>query len=484
MAVALTEEKVKQFEALFALPSIETMLALDSTDFEHFVAHVFTCAGYIVQHVGGLHFPHGPGVDLNIFEGQIGKKPVARVEVRKYKPSNILDFDDIVSFLGRLNLAGGVPGYLVTTSDFNANAYAAAAAANGQVHLVNGKRLLRYIAYVGGSRLNGEYAGAKVPSIQPISPLCLTAGEVLAKRLQQPSAVRILTVANNKGGVAKTTTALNLGFALSRSRRNQPGKRVLLVDMDGQTSLTHALPPPGLTKGNAPPERSHLADYFRGRLPLADLARPTGFSNLFLLPAHRDLFRLDSGGFGRPDAELAFITDLRQLTHGTADGKPPRYDWIILDTPPAQSFYTRIAVAAADHLLIPACAETFAALGINGLLETAQSMDALMSDVGEWKRQVLGCVITRWKPTEDAEGALATLRTELDGKRIRLLQSHVPQDERVENGIRETVGGGLRNIFRRPGRPGPAAQAYDKLLQEVLEHASHPSAKADGRRGG
>ncbi|HEY1388701.1 MAG TPA: hypothetical protein VGF38_09160, partial [Ktedonobacterales bacterium] len=100
------------------------------------------------------------------------------------------------------------------------------------------------------------------------------------------------------------------------------------------------------------------------------------------------------------------------------------------------------------------------------------------------KRQVLGCVITRWKPTEDAEGALATLRTELDGKRIRLLQSHVPQDERVENGIRETVGGGLRNIFRRPGRPGPAAQAYDKLLQEVLEHASHPSAKADGRRGG
>src|SRR5689334_19241958 len=100
------------FEQLFSRPSVQVMLDLSWQDFEQFVAHVFTCAGYTVQHVARQQFPNGPGVDLNLYTSANQNKPTARVEVRRYAPENLLDFHNVTDFLGVLAVAGNVPGYL------------------------------------------------------------------------------------------------------------------------------------------------------------------------------------------------------------------------------------------------------------------------------------------------------------------------------------------------------------------------------------
>jgi cellulose biosynthesis protein BcsQ len=468
MAVVVDQKKLATFEGLFAQPSIEGMLALSWQDFQDFVQYVFECAGYAVENVANQFFPNGPGVDLNLYAGKIGGKPVARVEVKKYDPANLVDAGQVMAFIGKLQVAGGTPGYLVTTSGFGGPAKAAADGAQGKVHLLDSRRFLRYIAYVGGSRLAGEYAGARVGPAEPVEPTILMIGEDLAKRgARPPRLTRILAVGNNKGGVAKTTTALNLGFALAEQYK----QRVLLVDMDGQASLTRSLPqllPKGAPKDAAAPLDQHtLAKYFRGQTALGMLARPTRFGTLSLIPAHADLLRLDSGGSARPRAELEFVRDLHALA-APAESGISAYDWVILDTPPAQSFFTRVALAAADHILIPTVAETYAVHGVKALLGTARTMHALTGDLDGWRQKVLGCLVTRWKPNKNAEVALATLRTDLDAVGVRPLGVAIPADDKVEQAVREVAGGKLKHIFKLANSLGPAAQAYEKLAKELL----------------
>ncbi|MGH2514744.1 MAG: restriction endonuclease, partial [Ktedonobacterales bacterium] len=190
-------QKIALYEQLFAQPSMEAMLALSWQDFQDFVAHVFTCAGYTVECVANKFFPLGPGVDLNLYVGQVRGKPVARVEVRRYAPSNLLNFQDIAAFLGVLDLAQGIPGYMVTTSDFNGPAREAVRQANGRVRILNGARLLRYITYIGGSRLGGEYAGLQVAPTQPTAPDWLeTAEEINRRTARPPRQTRVLVIAN------------------------------------------------------------------------------------------------------------------------------------------------------------------------------------------------------------------------------------------------------------------------------------------------
>lgn len=151
----------------------------------------------------------------------------------------------------------------------------------------------------------------------------------------------VLAIANNKGGVAKTTSALNLGVALSKL-----GKRVLLVDLDGQASLSLALPLPDPRRrpprhSPPPPRTRHITEYFAGNATLRDLVQPTRFPLLWLLPAHAELYARDTGGAAHPEDELAFVRAIHDpalsapaLLNDTAAGG---FDWIILDTPPARS---------------------------------------------------------------------------------------------------------------------------------------------------
>jgi chromosome partitioning protein len=151
-----------------------------------------------------------------------------------------------------------------------------------------------------------------------------------------PRRSRILTVANGKGGVAKTTSALNIAFALADHHK----QRVLLIDMDGQASTTVTLPrrlPPNAPKDSeAPKDTAFISDYFRGAAVLGSLVRPTRLDNVWLVPAAYQLQQMDSGGGARPQAELRFLADVRMLQTADEQGQDvPPFDWVVIDTPPA-----------------------------------------------------------------------------------------------------------------------------------------------------
>jgi cellulose biosynthesis protein BcsQ len=468
------------FEQLFARPSVQAMLDLSWQDFEQFVAHVFTCAGYTVEHVGLKQFPNGPGVDLNLYTAANQNKPAVRVEVRRWAPTNLLNFQNVADFVGVLAIAGNIPGYLVTTSGFNGNAHLAAAKVGDKVRLIDGPTLVRYITYVGGSRLNGAFDGVSLAPTQPTSPAWLFKGSELAQTTRRPPRhTRVLAVANTKGGVAKTTTALNIGFALADQPNNQ---RVLLMDLDGQASLTRSLPrplPPELSKAEAkiappPPDTAFVTDYLRNGTPLSALVRETRFKNLSLVPAQRDLYRLQFAGAERAKAELRFAQDVRSLTPpSTNNGATVQpYDWIVLDTPAGDTFYARAALAAADHILIPAFAETFAVQGVDEILKMAATMGALMGTVAEARARILGCLITRWKPGKMADQALANLRVALTNERIKIYNMAIPADDRIETAHQGTGGGGLRSIFRLTASMGPAATKYDEFVKAMVSDVS------------
>lgn len=473
MATDESNEAPPEYDRLFASATLDDLVdGLTWQQFERFVGHVFECAGYQVEHVGHQHFPHGPGVDLNLYNSPARVRPLARVEVRHYARNNLIALNDVARFDGFLNQIQnrGVPGFLVTTSSFVPNAWTFAEGAK-LTTLVDGPMLIRYIRYIGGSRVNGEYADV------PISPPYPTelgylyeADSKMKSTMHPPRHTRIITVANGKGGVAKTTSALNMAFALADRHK----QRVLLVDMDGQASASQTLPrplPPGAPRGTETPvDTLFITDYFRSLSSLGGLVRPTRIENLWLVPATFQLQQMDSGGGARPQAELRFLGDMRTLEALDEHSKPlPPFDWIIIDTPPAQSFYARVAVAASDFVIIPACAEQFAVRGLNGVLRTVETMCAL-TGVSHWQQKILGCFVARWRASANANASLATLVSELDAKGITRFEHNIPYDDRVEQAHRGVAGGGWRTIFRLANALGPAARAYDEVTEEVLTY--------------
>jgi chromosome partitioning protein len=159
----------------------------------------------------------------------------------------------------------------------------------------------------------------------------------------------ILAIANQKGGVGKTTTAINLGAGLGALER-----RVLLVDCDPQGNATRGL---GI-RATEP----HLYHALSGDVPLADTIRPSGFPNLDMVPTQRDLVGVEVEFVGEPSWEERLKQVLAQV-----EG---RYDTILLDCPPSLGHLTVNALAAADAVLVPLQCEYFALEGISELLAT------------------------------------------------------------------------------------------------------------------
>ena len=159
----------------------------------------------------------------------------------------------------------------------------------------------------------------------------------------------LVAIANEKGGVAKTTTALSLGAALG-----ERGQRVLLVDLDPQANLTLAL---GVKADGA---SGSIADLLQGRGDPAKIRRKTHVQGVDLLPANSEL--LDAERF------LGVRQHYEQLL-GNQLAKLEGLDYILFDCPPALAVTTRSAMAAADLLVVPTQAEFFSANALKDVLE-------------------------------------------------------------------------------------------------------------------
>ena len=463
MMVSVNAATSAKLAEVFERPSKEAMLALDWSEFEDFVALVFESAGFAVEKVSPR--PKN-NVDLVLHEGTLTGRIVARIEVRRYSTAHIIRAR-VHQFYGALVQKGTAPGYIVTTSDFTKPAYEAADAFKGKVTLINGERFLRYIRYVRGTRFL-ETDGVSPTMAQPtLLPSILLEAEAILRRDSKQT--RVLAMANNKGGVAKTTTALNVALVLA-SKPSE--KRVLLVDCDGQRSLTRLLPaPPGSSADHGPVEPAEwppkevatLSDFFTGQKSLPETVRETTFDNVWLIPADARLMQLDINGSLLTEKLLGFVRAIHDVALAASDGHA--FDWIIFDTPPAQGFCTRAALAASHYVVMPAQAEILAVQGAEGGLGTAQTMRQL-SGTGT---TILGAVVTRFRKTVPSQDSIAELTTTFNSQGSRVFRTKIPDDNKVERGHASTAKGGLSKLFSGL-TASPAAQAYEALVKEIKSY--------------
>jgi chromosome partitioning protein len=249
----------------------------------------------------------------------------------------------------------------------------------------------------------------------------------------------VLAVANQKGGVAKTTTVHSLGAALA-----ERGRSVLLVDLDPQACLTYSA-------GVDPDELElSLHDVLMARAPAADAVVPVD-GGVDLLPATIDLAGAEVHLLTRPGREHA----LNRALQPVADD----YHVVLIDCPPSLGVLTINGLTAAHRVLIPLQCETLSHRGVGQLMETIADVRSFTNPGLE----IEGVVATMYDPRTRL--AQETLSSVGETYGLTVLQPPVPKSVRVA----EAPGRGC-SVLRHAPR-SPAADAYRQLAEAIEEAA-------------
>ncbi len=250
---------------------------------------------------------------------------------------------------------------------------------------------------------------------------------------------RIITIANQKGGVGKTTTAINLATALAAI-----GERVLIVDLDPQGNASTGL---GIDRRD---RKVSSYDILVDDLPVAHAAVETAVPNLFIVPSTMDLLGFEMEISQAPDRAYRLR---KALTTQGAES----YSYILLDCPPSFNLLTMNAMAAADSVLVPLQCEFFALEGLSQLLETVDQVRRTINP----QLDIQGIVLTMFDARNNlAQQVVSDVRTYLGEK---VYQTLIPRNVRVS----EAPSYGKPAILYDLKCAG--SQAYLQLASEVIQ---------------
>jgi chromosome partitioning protein len=254
-----------------------------------------------------------------------------------------------------------------------------------------------------------------------------------------PKATRILAIANQKGGVGKTTTAINLGTALAAV-----GERVLLLDSDAQGNASTGL---GVVRAM---RRRTLYDVLMDGLPVLEAVTKTALPGLDLLAADPDLsgVEVELGQTPRRSYRLRDALGPIRAEHA--------YDYVLIDCPPALSLLTVNAMTAADAVLVPLQCEFFALEGLTQLLRTIDLVRGSLNPALE----IQGLVLTMFDRRNSLSAQVARDVREHFGAKV--YETVIPRNVRVS----EAPSFGKPALiydFKCAG-----SQAYIKLAREVV----------------
>lgn len=266
--------------------------------------------------------------------------------------------------------------------------------------------------------------------------------------------MKVVAIANQKGGVGKTTTAMNLSAALAKL-----GKRILIVDLDPQANATSGL---GLESSS---EQSLYLPLI-GQGVAMDRIVPTGRENLCIIPSHMDLAGVE--------IELArtgqHLTRLRDVIHEIKDSY--NFDYCILDTPPSLGVLMTSSLAASDEILTPLQCEWF---GLEGLAKIIHVVRQIQSSGTNVSLRHEGILMTMYDGrTNLARQVVDQVKEHLPAS---LYQSIIPRAIRL--GEAPSFG---RTIFEHDPY-GAAASAYTAAAKEFLTRRGVEISKAGKAKG-
>ena len=249
---------------------------------------------------------------------------------------------------------------------------------------------------------------------------------------------RTIAVANQKGGVGKTTTAINLSACLA-----EKGQKVLAIDMDPQGNMTSGL---GLDKDSV---EKTVYDIIIGECGTDEVIQKGVLENLDIIPSNIDL--------SAAEIELIGIEDKEYIIRNAIEGIKDQYDYIIIDCPPSLSMLTINAMTTADSVLVPIQCEYYALEGLSQLIHTINLVQKRLNP----RLQMEGVVFTMYDARTNL--SLQVVENVKDHLNQRIYKTMIPRNIRLA----EAPSYGMPINLYDPKSAG--AESYMALAEEVIK---------------